>query len=69
MSGGSLFAPLGGLLSRFGRGGGLSLWVRSCPALACNARGPAYAVPYTVRSGDLAWVGLTGPSYSDGYAS
>lgn len=58
MSGGSLFSPCGGLLSRFSRGGRSQLWLRSCPALAANSRGPAYAVPYTVTSPMLAWAYL-----------
>lgn len=54
MSFGSLFAPLGGLFTRFERGGRSALWVQNCGAIRCQ-RPPAYAVPYCVRRTDFAW--------------
>lgn len=65
MSGGSLFAPLGGLLSRFSRGGGSSLWVRACPALHTSCRiasMPVHALPYA-RPHAESWTCLVGATY------
>lgn len=56
MNQGSLFQPLGGLLSRFDRGGSEPLYVRACPALQLP-RYPAHAAPFVADS-RLAWAYL-----------
>lgn len=57
---GSLFEPLGGLLSRFERGGAFPLYVTVCAS--CQVpHVPAYAAPYVADS-RLAWRYLSAAS-------